>query len=95
MNPAFATRFPLKMFHRVTHVNLRSIDSSVREPAIHDFPGRTNEWFARDIFVIARLFANQHHRCALWSFPKNSLGRSLVQITCSAVSGCFTHGDQT
>ena len=74
MNPAFATRLPLKMFHRVAHVNLRSIDSSVRERAIHDFPSRTNEWFARHIFVIARLFANQHHRCALSVLPQKQFG---------------------
>jgi hypothetical protein len=95
VNPAFAARLPFKVFHHVRDINLRPINSGVLERAIHNLPSRTNEWFARDIFVIARLFANQHHRCALWSFPKNSLGRSLVQMTCSAVSGCFTHGDQT
>ena len=95
MNPAFAARLPLKMFHRVRDINLRSIDSSFLERAIHDFPSRTNEWFARDIFVIARLFANQHHRCALRPFAKDSLGRSFVQMTCSAMSCCFPHRGQT
>src|SRR4249919_857310 len=55
MNAAFATRLPLKMFHRIGYVHLQSIDSSIRERAIHNFPSRTNEWFARDIFIIARL----------------------------------------
>ena len=93
MNPPFATRFPLKMFHRVRDVNLRSIDSSFFKRLIHDFPSRTNKWFARHIFVIARLFANQHHRCVLRSFAKNSLSRSFVQMTGSAVScGVANHG---
>ena len=95
MNSAFAARLPLKMFHRVGDVNLRAIDSSFLERAIHDFPSRTNEWFARHIFVIARLFANQHHRCALRPFAKDSLGRSLVQMTRSAIGRCFAHRRQT
>src|SRR5580765_443091 len=91
MNPAFATRLPFEVFHSVRDVNLRPIDSSVLERAIHNFPSRTNEWFARDIFVIARLFANQHHRCALRTFAKDSLGRSFVQMTRSAMSRRLAH----
>jgi hypothetical protein len=83
------------VFHSVRDVNLRPIDSSIRERAIHNFPSRTYEWFARDIFVIARLFANQHDRCALRTFAKDSLGRSLVQMTCSAMSCCLAHRSQT
>jgi hypothetical protein len=79
------------VFHRVRDVNLGSINSGVLERAVHDFPSRTNKWFAGHIFVIAGLFANQHHRCALRPFAKNSLGRSFVQMTCSAVSCCFAH----
>src|SRR5213595_1636102 len=44
MNPAFAARLPLKMFHRIGHVNLRSINSSFLERAVHDLASRTNEW---------------------------------------------------
>ena len=58
MNPAFAARLPLEVFHHVRDVNLRPINSSFLEGAVHDFPSRTNERFARHIFVIARLFAN-------------------------------------
>jgi hypothetical protein len=89
MNPAFSAGLPFEVFHSVRDVNLRPIDSSVRERAIHNFPSRTYEWFARDIFVIARLFANQHDRCALRTFAKDSLGRSFVQMTCSAMSRCL------
>src|SRR5215472_5819798 len=38
MDPAFSARLPLKMFHRVGYVNLRPIDSSILERAVHDFP---------------------------------------------------------
>ena len=78
MNPAFAARLPFKMFYRVRDVNLPPIDSSVLERAIHDFPRRTNERFARDVFIIARLFANQHHRRMLRTFAKHGLGSAFI-----------------
>ena len=95
MNPAFPAGLPFEVFHSVRDVNLRSIDSGVFERAIHNFPSRTYEWFARDIFVIARLFANQYHRCELRTFTKDSLGRSFVQMAGSAVSCCLAHSSQT
>src|SRR5260370_38398320 len=95
MNPAFSAGLPFEVLHSVRDVNLRPIDSSVRERAIHNFASRTYEWFARDIFVIARLLANQHHRYALGTFAKNRLGRSLVQMTSSARSSVFAHTGHT
>jgi len=95
MNPAFPAGLPFKMFHRVSDINLRPIDSGFFERAIHDFPSRTNEWFARNIFVIAWLLTNQDHRCALRPFTKDSLGRSFVQMTCSAVSRRLAHDGET
>ena len=78
MNPAFAARLPFEMFNRVCNVNLRPIDSGVLERAIHDFPSRTNERFARDVFVVAWLFANQHHRRMLWTLAKHGLGGAFM-----------------
>ncbi len=95
MNSAFAAGLPFEVFHRVRDVNLRPIDSSVFKRAIHDFPSRTNKRFAGHIFVIARLFANQHHRCALRPFAKDSLGSALVQITRSAMCCGLAHRGQT
>src|SRR6266436_205136 len=95
MNSAFAAGLPFEVFYRVRDVNLRPIDSSVFKRAIHDLTCRTNEWFAGHIFAIARLFANQHHRCALRPFAKDSLGSALVQMTCSAMIGRLAHRGQT
>jgi len=95
MNSPFPTGLPFEVFHGVGDVNSRSIDSGVFERAVHDFPSRTNKWFARHIFVITRLFANQHNRRVLRPFAKDSLGRSFVQMTCIAVGCCFTNRTQT
>jgi hypothetical protein len=91
MNSAFPARLPFEVFHRVGDVNLGTINASFLERTVHDFPSRTNEWFAGHIFVIARLFANQHHHCALRPFSKHSLGRSFVQMTRSAIGRGFAH----
>ena len=83
------------MLYRVGDVNFIAIDSRFFQRLIHDFSSRPDKRFTLLIFVIARLFANQHHRCALRPFAKNSLSRSFVQMTCSAVSGRFAHRGQT
>jgi hypothetical protein len=94
MNSAFPARLPFEVFHRVGDVNLGAINASFLERAVHDFPSRTNEGFTRHIFVIARLFADEHDRCALRTFAKDSLGPSLVQMTRSAISRRLAHRGQ-
>ena len=94
MNPPFSAGRPFEVFHRVRDINLRPIDASFLERAVHDFPSRANERFARYIFVIARLLANQHHRRAFRPFAKDSLGSAFVQMTRSAMSGRLAHGGQ-
>jgi len=78
MKPPFATRLPLKMLHCVGDINLLSVDARLFQGAVHDFSGATDERSARDIFVIAWLFANEHHPRGLWAFPENGLSRMPV-----------------
>lgn len=92
MDPPFPARFPLEMFHCVRDVYLLAIDSSFFERSIHDFPGRSNKGFTRDVFIITRLFADQHHNCALRTFAKNRLRRALVKVTCLAIFRCLADG---
>jgi len=92
MNPAFPARLPLKMFHRVRDINLRSIDSSFFERLVHDFPGWPDERFTGDIFIITRLFADEHHRGTFRTFTKNRLRRPLVKMTSVTILRCLTHG---
>ena len=46
--------------------------------AVHDLPSRSDEWPTGDIFVIAWLFANQHHCHARWTFAKHCLCSAFV-----------------
>lgn len=95
MNAAFPTRFPLKMFHRIRDVYLGSINSSFFQRAIHDFAGRPDERFTGDVFVISRLFANEHQSRGLGALPKNGLRCSLVKMTRLAMLCCLAHGRPT
>ncbi len=49
------------------------------------FPGRSNKRFTGDVFIIPRLFANQHHHGALRALAKDGLRRALVEMTCLAL----------
>src|ERR1051325_7358886 len=95
MNSAFPSRLPFEMFYGVGDINLRPIDSSFLERTVHDFASRTNKRLARDIFVVARLFADQHHRRTFGTVTEYGLGRSLVQMTCGAMICCFANRGQT
>src|SRR5207253_11316528 len=57
-----------------------------------DFPGRSNEGSPRDVFIVPRLFANQHHRCAFRTFTKNRLRCALVKVTRLAIFRRIAHG---
>src|SRR5262249_45994271 len=92
MNPAFPARLPLKMFYRVRDVNLGPINSSFFERLVHDFPSWPDERFTGDIFIVARLFADEHHRCTLRTFAKNRLRRPLVKMTRLTILRRLTHG---
>src|SRR5689334_3708643 len=95
MNPPFSARLPLEMFYRIRDIDLRSINSRFLEGAIHDFARRPDKRFARDIFVIARLFADEHHLCAFWTFAKHRLGGMFVKVTRLTIFRCLADSRPT
>ena len=77
---------------RVRDINLRSLDSSFFERLVHDFPGWPHEGFTGDIFIIARLFADEHDRGTFRTFTKNRLRRPLVKMTRLTILRRLAHG---
>ncbi len=79
------------MFHRIRDVNFLAIDSRFFERLIHDFPGRANKWFTLLIFVVSRLFADQHDRRVFRTLPEYGLCGPLVEMTCRAFARRIAH----
>src|SRR5207237_2927275 len=80
VNSALSSRFPFKMLHGVRHVNMAAIDSRFLQSAVHDFARGSDKRLASDVFIIPRLFANQHNWRILGSLAKDSLRRVLVKM---------------
>ena len=68
------------MLHHVRHIHLAAIDPCFFKSAVHDLSCGSNKRFPSDVFVISRLFANQHDRCAPGSFAKYGF-EPLVTLT--------------
>src|SRR5258705_12701863 len=60
VNPALAARLPFEMLDHVRHVNALAVDAGFFERPIEELARRADERTARDIFLIARLLANEH-----------------------------------
>jgi hypothetical protein len=55
VNAAFAALLKLEMFHGIGNVNARSIDAGILQRTVEHAARRTDEWPARQVFVVARL----------------------------------------
>src|SRR4051812_37292005 len=62
VDPALAAWFPLEVFHHVSHVCLAAVDASSLESLIQDSTRGSDEWLSCQIFIIARLLPDKHHR---------------------------------
>ena len=60
VDAALAARFPLEMFDGVGDVDFPAVDASFGESGVEQLAGRAYERAALEIFLIARLFADEH-----------------------------------
>ena len=49
-----------EMLHRVGDVYRRAIDARIHQRPVQQFAGRSDEWFAREVFRVAGLLAHEH-----------------------------------
>ena len=59
MNTALAARLPLEMFHNIGKVHCVAIDSNALKRFVQDSASWAHKWFAREVLIVARLFAHQ------------------------------------
>jgi hypothetical protein len=79
------------MFHRVRDVKFLAINSRFFQRLIHDFSGWANKRFTLQIFVIARLFADQHDRRVFRTFTKDGLRGPFKEMACRAFDRRVAH----
>ena len=63
VDAAFSSGLPFKMLHGVGAVNFFAVNSCFRKRLIQEVAGGADEWFAFQVFVIARLFADKNNFC--------------------------------
>lgn len=61
------------MFNGVGDVDLLAVNASFGQTAVEQFAGRTDEWFAHQVFVVPGLLADQENPGFGRSFAEDSL----------------------
>ncbi len=79
MQSALAARLELEMLDCVGHVDALAVNAGLGEGAVEHLSGRTDERLALQVFLIARLLADKHHRCVRGPFAKDGLGCVLIE----------------
>src|SRR5262245_42658368 len=85
VNAAFATRLPFEVLDDVGYVYLRPIYARLLKRLIQHPPGRTNKRLACEIFIVARLFTDQHHASSGTSLAEDCLCSALPEIARLAI----------
>ena len=81
MQAPLATPDPLKVLHRIGHVNFIAGNSRVFQRPVKHAAGWPYEGFTFLIFYVARLLTHQHHTCMAGPIAKDRLGSIEVEIT--------------
>ena len=81
MQAPLATPDPLKVLHRIGHVNFIAGNSRVFQRPVKHAAGWPYEGFTFLIFYVARLLTHQHHTCMAGPIAKNGLSSIEVEIT--------------
>ena len=82
----FAARLPFEMFDNIGDVSLFAIDAGVLQRLIEQTTGWSDEGFARQIFFVARLFADKQHDRPPSAFAENGLCSAFPKIATFAIS---------
>jgi len=77
------------MLDNVRHVYGIAIDSSLLQGGVKELSGRTDERFARQVFIVTGLLAYEHEPGFLRAFTEDRLGAAFPQVASFAAGGCF------
>jgi hypothetical protein len=78
---------PIEMLYCIRDVNVGFVDSRDDKRFVQKFPGGANKWMTGEVFFVAGLLADQHHRRGRGALAKDCLGSSFPQIATATISG--------
>src|SRR5205807_3529454 len=81
VNAAFAAGLPLEVLDDVRHVDLRAVDAGFPEGPVEQAAGGSDERMPFQIFGVAGLFTDEHHRRALFSLDVDGLRPAFPEVT--------------
>ncbi len=82
---ALAAGLVLEVLHGVGHVGLAPLDPSLGQGPVQHPAGRTDEGLARQVLLVARLLADEHHRGVGRPLARNTLGGVGPEVAAAAV----------
>ncbi len=84
-----AARLPFEVLDHVRHIDLRAVDARFGKSLVEQRSGRADERAAFDVFRVAGLLADEHHRRALFPFAEDGLRSGLPEMTGPAAGRGF------
>src|ERR1700730_2346020 len=88
----FSARDELEMFDRIGDVDFVAIDADFFQRPVEHLPGRSDEWLAGKVLLVAGLLADQHHLGSLRTFAELRLGGVFPEMTGAAMRGLLAQG---
>ena len=71
---------------------MSAVDAGFFQRAVEHLPGGTDERLAGEVFLVARLLADQHDPRGRRAFAEHGLGRVLVERAGAAIGGFLAQG---
>jgi hypothetical protein len=73
MQPSLAANFPLEVLHSIYDISRVAIYSCLFHASRQKFPRWSNERLSGFIFLVSRLFTDEHDRRVCWPLPEYCL----------------------
>jgi hypothetical protein len=87
MQPSLAAKFPLEVLDRICNVNRVAIYSCLFHAGVQKFPRWSDERLSGLVFLISRLFADEHDRRVCGSLSEYGLRGFTEKVASPAVHG--------
>src|ERR1044072_8369446 len=84
MQSALATLFPTEVFYGIGDIDVASLQPYLLKHFRQHLSRRTDEWFALQVFLVARDFPDKHQPRFRRSLAKHCLSCSFVELTAMA-----------